>query len=187
LNENGPRARREAKGLRQRGAQVVGDPGAASAILIASCVLALVVWSANPFAALLLVPALHLWMAALATAPSTRPGVRIALLALGLAPPALLVAYYAVTLGFGPIDLAWSGVLMVAGGHIGILEAILLCLLMGCAVSAAVNAAGTSWAFARFPPDSTPVTVRRPVRYAGPGSLERAGSALSRGGSSLRR
>lgn len=183
--ENGPR--RDAKAFRQRGPRVVGDPGAASAILISSCVLALVVWGANPFAALLLVPALHLWMAALATAPSTRPGVRIALLALGLAPPALLVAYYAVTLGFGPIDLAWSGVLMVAGGHIGILEAVMLCLLMGCAVSAAVNALGTSWAFARLPPDTTPSTVRGRVRYAGPGSLERPGSALSRGGSSLRR
>ncbi len=186
-DENAPRARRDARGVRQRGAPVVGDPGAASAILITSCVLALVVWGANPFAALLLVPALHLWMAALATAQSTRPAVRIVLLALGLAPPALLIAYYALTLGFGPIDLAWSGVLMVAGGHIGILEAILLCLLMGCAVSAAVNAVGTSWAFARFPPDTTPVTVRPPIRYAGPGSLERARSSLSRGGSALRR
>jgi hypothetical protein len=126
-------------------------------------------------------------MVALAPTAAIRPPVRIALLALGFVPPALLVAYYAVTLGFGPIDLAWSGVLMVAGGQIGIPEAILLCVLMGCGVSAAVNAVATSWASVRLPPDATPVTVRGPVTYAGPGSLGGTRSALPRGESSLRR
>jgi hypothetical protein len=174
--------RRGAKGSRQRDAGTVGDPGAAAAILISSCVLSLVVWAVDPFAALVLVPALHLWMVALAPKAAIRPVVRIALLALGFVPPALLVAYYAVTLGFGPIDLAWSGVLMVAGGHIGIAEAVLLCLLMGCGVSAAVNAVATAWASVRLPPDATPVTVRGPVSYAGPGSLGGTASALPRSG-----
>jgi hypothetical protein len=181
------RPRHAAESSRQRDARTVGDPGAAAAILISSCVLALVVWAVDPFAALLLVPALHLWMVALASRATIRPAVRIALLALGFVPPALLVAYYAVTLGFGPIDLAWSGVLMLAGGQIGIPEAILLCLLMGCGVSAAVNAAATSWASVRLPPDAAPVTVRGPVTYAGPGSLRGTTSALPRGESSLRR
>jgi hypothetical protein len=150
-------------------------------------VLALVVWGVDPFAALLLVPALHLWMVALAPKAAIRPALRIVLLALGFVPPALLVAYYAVTLGFGPIDLAWSGVLMVAGGQIGIPEAILLCLMMGCAVSAAVNAVTTSWASVRLPPDTAPITVRGPVTYAGPGSLGGTTSAVPRGKSSLRR
>ena len=74
---------------------------------------------------------------------------------------------------------------MVAGGHIGILEAVVLCLLMGCGVSAAVNAVAISWASARIPP--TPVTVRGPVTYAGPGSLGSTASPLPRGKSSLRR
>jgi hypothetical protein len=183
--ENGRWPRRGARGSRQRSGQIVGDPGAAAAVLISSCVLALVVWATDPFAALLLVPALHLWMVALACQPAVRPGVRITLLALGFVPPALLVTYYALTLGFGPIELAWSGVLMVAGGQIGIAEAILLCLLMGCGVSAAVNAIATSWAFARLPPQPTP--VRGPATYAGPGSLGGAASALPRRESSLRR
>ena len=116
-----------------------------------------------------------------------RPGARIALLALGLVPPALLVAYYVVTLGSGPIDLAWTGVLMVAGGQIGIPAAILLCLLMGCGVSAAVNAAAISRSHERVPPATTPITVRGPVTYAGPGSLGGTASALPRAGSPLRR
>jgi hypothetical protein len=185
--ENERNRRRGVKSSRKRDVRTVGDPGAATAILISSCVLALVVWAVDPFAALVLVPALHLWMVALAPKAAIRPAVRIVLLALGFVPPALLVAYYAVTLGFGPIDLAWSGVLMVAGGQIGIPEAILLCLLMGCGVSAAVNAAATSWASVRLPPDAAPVTVRGPVTYAGPGSLRGTTSALPRGESSLRR
>jgi hypothetical protein len=180
--EEGRRPRRGAKGFRQRDEQTVGDPGAAAAILISSCVLSLVVWAVDPFAALLLVPALHLWMVALSSKATIRPVMRIVLLALGFVPPALLIAYYALTLGFGPIQLAWSGVLMVAGGHIGILEAVLLCLLMGCGVSAAVNAVATAWASVRLPPDATPVTVRGPVSYAGPGSLGGTASALPRSG-----
>lgn len=180
--EEGRRPRRGAKGFRQRDEQIVGDPGAAAAILISSCVLSLVVWAVDPFAALLLVPALHLWMVALSPKAAIRPVVRIVLLALGFVPPALLIAYYAVTLGFGPIELAWSGVLMVAGGHIGILEAVLLCLLMGCGVSAAVNVVATAWASVRLPPDATPVTMRGPVSYAGPGSLGGTASALPRSG-----
>jgi hypothetical protein len=169
----------------QRREAPVGNPGAAAVILITSCALVLVVWGADPFAALLLVPALHLWMVALAPEPTIRPSVRMVLLTLGFVLPGLLIAYYAVALGYGPIDLAWSGVLMVAGGHIGVLEAVLLCLLLGCGVSAAVNAVATSWACARIPP--TPVTVRGPVTYAGPGSLGGTASPLSRGKSSLRR
>jgi hypothetical protein len=184
---NGRHSRPRAKLGRAGAAEMVGDPGAAAAILISSCALALVVWGANPFAALLLVPALHLWMVALAPEPAIRPVVRIVLLALGLAPPALLVAYYAISLGFGPIGLAWTGVLMVVGGQIGIPTAILLCLLMGCAVSAVVNALATARAQVRVPPTSAPITVRGPVTYAGPGSLGGTASALSRAGSSLRR
>jgi hypothetical protein len=180
--ENVRRPRRGARNPRRRDTQTVGDPGAAAAILLCGCVLALAVWGANPFAGLLLVPALHLWMVALAPRAGIRPAVRIAFLALGFVLPALLVAYYAVKLGFGPVDLAWSGVLMVAGGQIGIPEAVLLCLLVGCGVSAAVNGVATSWAVARLPREATPVTVRGPVTYAGPGSLGGTPSGLRRSG-----
>ena len=177
-----PRARR---GPRRH--QTVGDAGVAAAVLVASCLLVLVVWGADPFAALLLVPALHLWMVALAPEASIRAGIRVALLALGLVLPALLVVYYAVTLGFGPIGLAWNGVLMVAGGQVGIAVAVLICLLAGCTVSAAVSALGIARAQARMPPPATDITVRGPVTYAGPGSLGGTSSVLSRPSSALRR
>jgi hypothetical protein len=172
---------------RSRGPETVGDPGAAAAILITSCALVLVVWSANPFAALLLVPALHLWMVALAAGPAIRPALRIVLLALGFVLPALAVAYYATALGSGPLGLAWTGVLMVGGGQIAVAAAVILCLLLGCGVSAAVNVVATSLANPRVPPSTTPITVRGPVTYAGPGSLGGTASALPRTGSPSRR
>ncbi len=185
----GRRLKRPAKSSRARVRQVetLGDPGAVAAILISSSALALVVAIVDPFAALLLVPALHLWMVAMAPEQSIRRSIRVALLALGFIPPALLIAYYAVTLGFGPVALAWGGVLMVAGGGLGIPVAILICLLAGCGVSAAVNVLGTARAQGKYSPTTSPVTVRGPVTYAGPGSLGGTASALSRASSALRR
>jgi hypothetical protein len=108
-----------------------------------------------------------------------RPSVRVALLALGLAPPALVFLYYALTLGYNPVGLAWTLVLMVAGGQLSVMVAVLMCLLAGCAVCAVVSVLGT--ATARAPtPAADPVTVRGPVTYAGPGSLGGTGSALRR-------
>lgn len=175
------------RAARIRRDETVGDPGAVAGILIASSALALVVTFTDPFAALLLVPALHLWMVAMAPERSIRPAIRVVLLVLGFVPPALLLAYYAVTLGFGPLALAWSGTLMVAGGQLGIPVAILICLLAGCGVSAAVNALGTALAQAKTSPAPSPVTVRGPVTYAGPGSLGGTASGLPGASSALRR
>ena len=86
-----------------------GDPPArapAPAVLLVICVAALVIWVANPFAALLVVPALHLWMWVV------DPDVRIRAQPgggadpVGLAPPALVVVYYAHSLGLGAVDLS---------------------------------------------------------------------------------
>ena len=52
---------------------------------------------------------------------------------------------------------------------------------------AAVNAAAISRSHERVPPATTPITVRGPVTYAGPGSLGGTASALPRAGSPLRR
>ncbi len=159
--------------------ETVGDPGTATAILLYSCVLALVVWAVDPFAALLLVPALHLWMFALVREAGIHPSVRVALLVLGLVAPALVFLYYALTLGYNPVGLAWTLVLMVAGGQLSVTVAVLMCLLAACALCATVSVLGT--ATARTPtPAEAPVTVRGPVTYAGPGSLGGTGSALRR-------
>ena len=93
----------------------------------------------------------------------------------GLAPPVLIVAYYATSLGLGPLDLMWNGLLLVAGGHIGIAVAVEWSLLLGCVASVI---AITVRAQRLDRPEQTPVTVRGPVTYAGPGSLGGTDSAL---------
>ncbi len=158
-------------------AQDVGGEGATAALIAVLCVVSLVVWVANPFAAALLVPALHLWM--WAVAPEVRPPrVVIALLALaGIAAPAAAAVYSAGALGVGPIGLVWSFTTLLAGGTIGALAALELSVVLGCAVSFAVIAV----AKAREPRETPiPVTVRGPITYAGPGSLGGTESALRR-------
>jgi hypothetical protein len=143
-------------------------------------VLALVVWSVNPFAALLLVPGLHLWLGALAPAARIGRALRLGLLVLGFVLPALVVVYYFVTLGFGPLGLVWTAVLMLSGGQLGLPTALLMCLLLGVGVAAIANAVEIARVKIDRTPPSTPVTVRGPLTYAGPGSLGGTESALSR-------
>jgi hypothetical protein len=162
-------------GRRDRGEAATPGAGAAAGVLLVMCAVALAVWFANPFAALLLVPALHLWLWVVTPDVRLPIPVTILLLVVGLAPVALLAAYFAVALGLGPVSMVWTGVLMLAGGGLSLLGAIEWSLLAGCAISVAVIALRTQ----RVPRD-VPVTVRGPVSYAGPGSLGGTESALRR-------
>jgi hypothetical protein len=157
--------------------QASDSPGAGVALLIVMCLVTLAIGAANPFAALLMVPALHLWMWAVATDSQMHPAPRLALLLIGLIPPIVVIAYYMITLGFGPIGLAWTGVLMIAGGHLGALIVVEWAIALGCTVSVFGIAA---WSARRVPLHATPVTVRGPATYAGPGSLGGTESALRR-------
>jgi hypothetical protein len=160
------------------GVRASGNPGAAAALLLIMCALTLVIWVSNPFAAAMLIPALHLWL--WVTAPDVRmhPAVRLVLLLAGLAPLVIGVVYYMVTLGYGPINFAWTVVLMVAGGHIGVLAALEWSVTLGCALS--IGAIG-AWTVRREDPiEDASVSVRGPVTYAGPGSLGGTESALRR-------
>ena len=56
----------------------------------------------------------------------------LALVALALLPLALLIAFYAHQLGLGPGEVAWTAVLLLAGGHVGIAAAVLWSLAFGC-------------------------------------------------------
>ncbi len=157
--------------------QDIGGEGATAGLMAVLCVVALAVWVVNPFAAVLLVPALHLWM--WAVAPEVRPprAIVTALAFAGIAAPALAVLYCAAVLGVGPIGLIWAFTTLLAGGAIGLLSALELAVVLGCAVSFAVIAV----AQARQPRIAQmPVTVRGPVTYAGPGSLGGTQSALRR-------
>jgi hypothetical protein len=168
--------------VRRLGWSVRPDPEVAGLpmllVLLGVCLLA---WIENPYAALLLVPALHLWL--LIVSPELRPrrAASLALLALGLAPLILLVAFYARQLGLGPGAVAWTGVQLLAGGHVGVGGAILWSLAFACAFSAAMLAVPPL----QPPPgvgaqDDVEITIRGPLSYAGPGSLGGTESALRR-------
>ena len=160
-----------------RSSQDVAGEGATAALMAVLCAVALAVWVANPFAAVLLVPALHLWMWAIAPVlRPPRPVVAVLALA-GIVAPALAALYCATALGVGPIGLAWAFTTLLAGGAIGVLTALELAVVLGCVVSFAVIAL----AQARQPRIApVPVTVRGPITYAGPGSLGGTRSALRR-------
>lgn len=158
------------------------SPGAAAGLLVVLTLVAVVVWALNPFAALLLVPALHAWL--LAVTPDVRlpRWAGLALLVLGLVPVLVLGVYVARALDAGPLDLAWQALVWVAGGHLGLLGALLGTVLAGCGVAVA--------SIVVRPHDERPAqdalrpervaSVRGPLTYAGPGSLGGTESALRR-------
>jgi hypothetical protein len=129
-------------------------PAAALAVLV--CALTLVVLVVNPYTALLLVPAAHLWM--LAAAPEGRlrrlPGV-LAVLA-GLLPLALVALHYASQFGLGPGEVGWGSLLLMAGGTTGPLGVLLWSLLLGCGLAAAI----LTWR--KPPPTASPSPSCRP-------------------------
>ncbi len=152
--------------------------GAGAGLLLVLCCAALVVWVRNPFAALLLIPALHLWMWCADPDLALRPAPIAALVLIGLAPAALIVLYYATTLDLGFAGVIWTAVLLLAGGSIGLGTALLWCVLLGCVVSVCAIALGR--ARVEHEPEQQPITVRGPINYAGPGSLGGTESALRR-------
>jgi hypothetical protein len=137
-------------------------------------------WALDPYAALLLLPALHIWLALAEPEVRPRPLAALGLVALGLAPLALLLFFYAHQLSLGPGELAWSAVLMVAGGHIGLLGALLWSIGLGCAAVAVMLSVAQPRAPRDLSSDDFEITIRGPLSYAGPGSLGGTESALRR-------
>ena len=109
--------------LATRREPVAADPSAPGAAVASTLVLALAVlalWLVNPFAALLMIPALHLWMLATLVDPGPPPRARLAMVAVGLLLPALLAVYVLVSLSLDPISGVWYLMLLVTGGHVGV-------------------------------------------------------------------
>ncbi len=155
-------------------------------LLLVALPLTLLVWIGNPLTALLALPALHLWLLLafpdrLQIGQRLRRAASLVLVALGLLPLALLVLFYAHQLGLGLGDAVWMAVLLLAGGHVGLIGAVLWSVALGCAAAAAMLAVR-----AQQPPpgpqmaDLHEVTIRGPMSYAGPGSLGGTESALRR-------
>jgi Peptidase family M28 len=169
-------------GLRRVRLRALPDSDAAGiAMLIVMLAVCLAVWAANPFTALLLLPALHLWLLVVSPELRPRPPAALALVAVGLAPLVLIVAFYARQLGLGPGQVAWTAVLLFAGGYVGVPAAILWSLAFGCAAAATMLSLQAPAASAGPTIDDRhEVTIRGPISYAGPGSLGGTRSALRR-------
>jgi hypothetical protein len=151
--------------------------GPAAGVLLVMCLASLAVWISNPFAALLLLPALHLWPWVVGSRRRLPITAAIVLVLGGLAAPALLAAYFATTFGLGPAGVAWSGVLLLAGGAVGMAGALEWSVLAGCAVAVVLIAVRS----ARLERDEeVKISIRGPVSYAGPGSLGGTESAIRR-------
>jgi hypothetical protein len=155
------------------------DDATGLAMLTVLLAVGAVVWVLNPYAGLLVLPALHLWL--LLVSPRTRPtrAAALALVALALVPLALLIAFYARELGVGPGGIAWEAVLLLAGGQVGVAAMVLWSLAFGCVAAATLLALTPTNADDRID-DGTPLRIRGPLSYAGPGSLGGTESALRR-------
>ena len=159
--------------------ETAGVDAAGIATLLVLLILACVVWVFNPYAALLIVPGLHLLLPIASPERRPRPIAGLALLVLALAPLALLLAFYAHQLGYGPGGLVWAATLLLAGGHVGVLAATVWSVAFGCAVAIALLALTPPADPIGLGADEHPeVTIRGPLSYAGPGSLGGTESAL---------
>jgi hypothetical protein len=153
------------------------SPGAAAALMLVLCVVTLAIWLQNPFAAALMVVALHAWMWIVGLEPRLRAPWAILLLLAGLVPGVLAALYYAKVMGLGPVSGAWNAVLMLAGGDFSVTAALEWSIVLGCVVSLALMIVRV----ARQPrPAEMPITVRGPISYAGPGSIGETKSAIRR-------
>jgi hypothetical protein len=90
----------------------------------------------NPFAALLLVPAVHLWMLATLTDVPARASFAMGLL--GLLPLLAAAAYLMVHFQLGPLRALWYLLLLVTGNQTGLLTTLAGCTLLGIVASVAL-------------------------------------------------
>ncbi len=157
--------------------------GAALAVMLVLGAVSLLAWIFNPFACLLLLPALHLWLLAVDTC--RRADARARVLALGailvgVLPLALLLFGYARELGLGLGGLSESAVLALTGGQVGPFGAVLWSVALGCLLAVLLLAPPPLAAIDSESDDWIEISTRGPSSYAGPGSLGGTESALRR-------
>jgi hypothetical protein len=169
--------------LRRLHWRVLPDPEIAGlGIALVLVAVTFVVWIGNPYAALLLLPGVHLWLLLAAPELRPRPVFSLGLVALGLAPLMFLLAFYVDQLALGPGQVPWTAVLLLAGGHVGWFSALLWSAALGAGAGATLLAiAAPGETLGRpLPGERLDVTIRGPMSYAGPGSLGGTESALRR-------
>ena len=152
-------------------------PGAACVVALATTISAALLWLVNPFAALMAVPAAHLWMLATLTEQAPPRRARLAMVGIGLLPPLLLVLHHLLALHVDPLSGAWYLLLLVVGQSVGVVAVLIACVWLG--------ALGATLAVIRARPDperaaESGPSLFGPGAYAGPGSLGGTGSVLRR-------
>ena len=161
---------------RKLDAAATSGAGVAVALVLSAAAVAL--WLIDPFAALVAVPAVHLWMLATVVDPPPARRVRIGLVAAGLVLPALLAIYELFVLGVDPLSGAWYLLLLVLGGQLGLAEVVVGAAFV--AVFGSVLAIVRRSTSASGGAEPVAPTTRGPLSYAGPGSLGGTDSALRR-------
>ncbi|MFN2612192.1 MAG: hypothetical protein ABR536_02350 [Solirubrobacterales bacterium] len=145
----------------------VGGGGAAAACATLIAIGGLGVWIANPYLALLIVPALHAWVLLLAESTAVGSVVAVGITLLGLVPLFAALAVIAGHLAVGR-DVFWQLFLLLGDGQISPSLALLGCLLGGCGLSALALARSR---IVVPPPARRPappkITVRGPERPDG--------------------
>ena len=112
------------------------SPGHAAALALVLSVAALALWIVNPFAALALLPAFHLWLLMTATPVAPPRPAAVALVLAGLLVPAVIGIGILERLSLGPFEGIWYGFLLVTGHHVGLYTAVVGAALATCFASA---------------------------------------------------
>jgi len=114
-------------------------PSASAATGVLAALACLLLWLANPYLALLAVPAAHVWVLAVGGAGRSRQ-LLVALAAVAaLVPVAAALASVASALDLGA-DAPWTFALMIAGGQVGLVPVVAGAFLAGSLAAAVVAA-----------------------------------------------
>ena len=133
---------------------------------------ALGIWLLNPYLALLLAPAAHVWLLPARAAGPPRPGIVALVALLSLMPAAAAFATVAVQLDLG-LTAPWHLLLMIEDGEVGFVMSLLWCLLLGGLISCVAAAGARGVAGRRVE------SIRGAGSHAGPGALGAMSSARS--------
>lgn len=131
--------------LRSRGVTAARAPGAAvpagGAIAALACLL---IWLANPFLALLLVPAAHVWLLGAGRSGPWAAVAMVGATVVACIPAAAALASVAAALDLGG-TAPWTFALMVADGQIGLEVIVPLCFLGGALLAGSALALRRTW------------------------------------------
>jgi hypothetical protein len=164
-------------GIRSQSAAAAPGAGCAVALVLSAVTLPIAVL--NPFAALVLVLAVHLWMLATLTDVPLRASAVMA--AIGLAPILFVAAYDLWRLGLSPLAGAYYLLLLVTGNQTGLLTTLAGIVLTTVTISVAAiliarARTGTSTGARRRRADEPKPSILGPGGHAGPGMIGQIGT-----------